>query len=61
MSDNHSLEDKMKGKGNQLKGEVKKGYGKMVDDDSKVAEGRGDKLKGKAQEKVGQAKDFFSK
>jgi uncharacterized protein YjbJ (UPF0337 family) len=61
MADNHGLEDKAKGKGNQLKGEVKKGYGKMVDDDSKVAEGQADKVKGKVQEKVGQAKDLFSK
>ena len=58
MRENH---DQVKGKTNQAKGEVKKGLGKLTNDDSMIAEGERDKDKGKMQEKVGNAKETFKK
>ncbi|MFC7394355.1 CsbD family protein [Scopulibacillus cellulosilyticus] len=53
--------DKLKGKGNQVKGEAKKAWGNITNDDQKVAEGEKDKAKGKIQEKAGDVKDIFKK
>ncbi|WP_226672137.1 CsbD family protein [Rossellomorea aquimaris] len=58
MRENH---DQVKGKTNQAKGEVKKGLGKLTNDNSMIAEGERDKDKGKMQEKVGNAKESFKK
>ncbi|CAN7529387.1 CsbD family protein [Rossellomorea sp. LjRoot5] len=58
MSENH---DQVKGKRNQAKGDLKKGLGKLTNDDSKIAEGERDKDKGKLQEKVGDVKESFKK
>ncbi|KPL58361.1 CsbD family protein [Rossellomorea vietnamensis] len=58
MSENH---DQVKGKRNQTKGDLKKGLGKLTNDDSKIAEGERDKDKGKLQEKVGDVKESFKK
>jgi uncharacterized protein YjbJ (UPF0337 family) len=49
--------DRLKGVGNQIKGDVKKAAGEMTGDASLEAEGHGDKAKGKVQQKVGEAKD----
>lgn len=45
------------GKWNQFKGELKKMWGKLTDDDLKQAEGNYDKLVGKIQERYGEAQD----
>ncbi|MGM0751653.1 MAG: CsbD family protein [Bacillota bacterium] len=54
-------EDQVKGKRKQTKGDLKKGLGKLINDDSKIAEGERDKDKGKMQEKVGDVKESFKK
>lgn len=50
-------EDILKGKWNQLKGEVKMRWGDLTDDELDMIEGRRDKLVGKLQEKYGYTKD----
>jgi uncharacterized protein YjbJ (UPF0337 family) len=47
----------MKGKWNQLKGEVKRKWGQMTDDDLLQVEGNMDKLIGKIQERTGEQRD----
>jgi uncharacterized protein YjbJ (UPF0337 family) len=49
--------DRIKGMGNQAKGEVKSATGKVLGDTKLRAEGEADKLKGKVQSAVGGAKD----
>jgi uncharacterized protein YjbJ (UPF0337 family) len=51
------LNDKIKGKGNEVKGKVKQGVGEHTDDPDMVAEGQHDEVKGKGQQVVGKAKD----
>ncbi|MBM7646400.1 uncharacterized protein YjbJ (UPF0337 family) [Scopulibacillus daqui] len=53
--------DKLKGKANQVKGEAKKAWGDLINDEQKAAEGEKDKVKGKIQEKAGELKDKFTK
>ncbi|MGG5823749.1 CsbD family protein [Falsiroseomonas sp. HW251] len=50
-------EDRLKGMGNQIKGAVKEGVGKVTGDTKTEAEGKADKAKGKVQNTVGGAKD----
>ncbi len=50
-------EDRIKGKWKQLTGTVKEKWGKLTDDDLKVAEGNAEYLTGKVQERYGIAKD----
>lgn len=52
-----ATEDKLKGNWNQVKGELKKKYGSLTDDDLKYEEGQEDQLMGKIQEKTGETKD----
>ncbi len=49
--------DRIKGAGNQAKGEIKEAAGKVTGDTKLRAEGAADKLKGKVQSAVGGAKD----
>lgn len=49
--------DIIKGKWNQLKGEVKVQWGKFTDDELDEMEGNYDKVVGKLQEKYGYGKD----
>lgn len=49
--------EQFKGKWNQFMGEAKRRWGKLTDDDWKVAEGDADKLAGRIQERYGDAKD----
>jgi uncharacterized protein YjbJ (UPF0337 family) len=49
--------DRLKGMGNQIKGDVKRAAGEVAGDPKLEAEGRGDKAKGKVQSAVGGAKD----
>jgi uncharacterized protein YjbJ (UPF0337 family)/SAM-dependent methyltransferase len=46
-------DNKVRGKGNELKGRVKDAVGGLTNDSSLQAEGKFDKLKGKVQDKVG--------
>jgi uncharacterized protein YjbJ (UPF0337 family) len=54
-------EDTMKGKWTQLKGEIKRKWGKVTDDDLLVAEGNMDKLVGTIQERSGEQRDAIQK
>lgn len=54
-------EDKIKGQWKQLSGKLKEKWGKLTDDDLKVAEGNRDYLAGKIQERYGIAKDEAAK
>ena len=49
--------DVMKGKWLQLKGEVRRQWGKLTDDDIDQIEGNSEKIVGKLQERYGWAKD----
>ncbi|HEY0179866.1 MAG TPA: CsbD family protein [Dokdonella sp.] len=50
-------EDKIKGQWKQLAGKLKAKWGKLTDDDLRVAEGNSEYLAGKIQERYGIAKD----
>lgn len=54
-------EDKIKGQWKQLQGKLKAKWGKLTDDDLKVAEGNTQYLVGKVQERYGIAKDAAEK
>jgi uncharacterized protein YjbJ (UPF0337 family) len=54
-------EDKIKGQWKQLTGKIKTQWGKLTDDDLKVAEGNREYLAGKLQERYGIAKDEADK
>jgi len=49
--------DRIKGAGNQAKGQMKETAGKVLGNDKLKAEGEVDKMKGKVQTTVGEAKD----
>lgn len=51
------LDDKVKGKGNEIKGKAKQEWGEQTNDPDMVSEGRGDEIKGKGQQVLGKAKD----
>lgn len=46
-----SLDDKLKGNWNQLKGKVKQQWGDLTDDDLTYTEGKSEELLGRLQEK----------
>ncbi|HAQ06311.1 MAG TPA: CsbD family protein [Bacillus bacterium] len=54
-------DEQTKGSLEQLKGEAKKQFGKLTDNESMEAEGRLDKGKGKLHEKAGDVKEDFSR
>lgn len=54
-------EDRIKGQWKQLTGKLKEKWGKLTDDDLKVAEGNSDYLAGKLQERYGIARDEAKK
>ena len=54
-------DDQTKGSFDQLKGEAKKQFGKLTDNESMESEGRVDKGKGKFQEKAGDVKEDVSR
>lgn len=54
-------QDRLKGKWNQVKGEIKKKWAAITDDDLLQAEGNLDKLVGKIQERTGEQKEAIHK
>ncbi|WP_156324296.1 CsbD family protein [Bacillus sp. FJAT-27251] len=54
-------DDQTKGNWDQVKGEAKKQFGKLTDNESMEAEGRMDKGKGKVREAFGDAKENVSR
>jgi uncharacterized protein YjbJ (UPF0337 family) len=56
-----SLELKIKGNWNELKGKLKEKYAELTEDDLVYAEGQEDLLMGKIQKKTGAAKEELSK
>lgn len=53
--------DKIHGQWKQLSGKLKEKWGKLTDDDLKVAEGNSEYLAGKLQERYGIARDEAEK
>lgn len=53
--------DQTKGSFDQLKGEAKKQFGKLTDNETMEADGRVDKGKGKLQETAGNVKEDLSR
>lgn len=49
--------DRIKGKWNQIKGDVKRKWGQVTDDDLVQAEGNMDKLIGMIQQRTGEQRD----
>jgi uncharacterized protein YjbJ (UPF0337 family) len=49
--------DRIKGSGDQMKGKIKEGAGKLTGDEKLKNEGRADQVKGKVENAVGGAKD----
>jgi uncharacterized protein YjbJ (UPF0337 family) len=49
--------DRMKGKWNQIKGDIKKKWGQITDDDLLQAEGNMDKVIGTIQQRTGEQRD----
>lgn len=54
-------EDRIKGQWRQLNGKLKSRWGKLTDDDLRVADGNAEYLAGKLQERYGIAKDEAAK
>jgi uncharacterized protein YjbJ (UPF0337 family) len=54
------LEDKLEGKGDELKGKIKEGLGDATDNPRLQAEGAGDQAKGKVEQAIGEAKDAWA-
>jgi uncharacterized protein YjbJ (UPF0337 family) len=54
---NEMNEDRIKGQWKQLNGKLKSRWGKLTDDDLRVADGNAEYLAGKLQERYGIAKD----
>lgn len=52
-----SLELKIKGNWNQLKGKIKQQYADLTDDDLMYTEGKEDELLGKLQKKLGKTRE----
>ncbi len=54
-------EDTLKGKWNEIRGEIQKKWGELTDDDLDKAEGQHDKMVGLLQQKYGYARDKAEK
>ena len=54
-------EDRIKGQWKQLAGKLKAKWGKLTDDDLRIAEGNSEYLAGRLQERYGYAKDEAEK
>jgi len=54
-------QDTIQGNWKQLNGKIKQQWGKLTDDDLKVAEGNAEYLSGKLQERYGMARDEADK
>jgi len=54
-------EDRIKGQWRQLNGRLKSRWGKLTDDDLRVADGNAEYLAGKLQERYGIARDEAAK
>lgn len=52
-----SMQDKLKGNWNVIKGQLKQQYGDLTDDDLTYTEGQEDELLGRIQKKTGKTKD----
>src|SRR3712207_2303905 len=50
-------EERMKGKGEELKGNLKQGIGRMTDDEQMEAEGRADELRGEGGQEAAKASE----
>jgi len=53
--------DRLKGKWNQIKGDIKRKWGQVTDDDLMQAEGSEDKLIGIIQQRTGEQRDAIRK
>jgi uncharacterized protein YjbJ (UPF0337 family) len=53
----NSIELKLQGNWNQVKGKIKEKFSTLTDDDLQYKEGQADQLLGRIQKKTGQSKD----
>lgn len=53
--------DRIKGQWKQLRGDIKRRWGKLTDDDLEVADGNADYLAGRLQERYGIERDVADK
>jgi uncharacterized protein YjbJ (UPF0337 family) len=53
--------DKLKGQWNQIKGELKRKWGQLTDDDLTEAEGDMEKMMGKIQQRTGESRENIEK
>jgi len=53
----NSVNDKIKGNWNELKGKLKQEYSKLTDNDLLYVEGKEDELHGRLQQSLGKTKD----
>jgi uncharacterized protein YjbJ (UPF0337 family) len=53
--------DKLKGQWNQIKGELKRKWGQLTDDDLTEAEGDMEKMMGKIQQRTGESRENIQK
>ncbi|MBK8613154.1 MAG: CsbD family protein [Flavobacteriales bacterium] len=53
----NSVNDKIKGNWNELKGKLKQQYADLTDNDLLYVEGKEDELHGRLQQKLGKTKD----
>jgi uncharacterized protein YjbJ (UPF0337 family) len=51
-------EERLKGAGEELKGNIKKGFGDLTDDEQMQAEGEADRLKGQARQDAAKASEY---
>jgi uncharacterized protein YjbJ (UPF0337 family) len=56
-----STKDQVEGKFHEVKGEVKKKVGQVINNPDLETEGKSEKLAGKVQKKVGQIEDVLEK
>ena len=52
-----SLNDKLTGNWNVIKGELQQKYGQLTDDDLRYTKGKEDELLGRIQRKIGKSKE----
>ncbi len=55
-----TLQDKLKGNWNQMKGNLKQKWAELTDDDLLYVEGKEDELIGRIQKKTGETKEDIS-
>jgi uncharacterized protein YjbJ (UPF0337 family) len=61
MENNHNFSTQIEGNWHVVKGELKKRYGQLTDDDLSIIKGQVEKSLGTIQKKLGKTKEEFEK